>query len=73
MTAGTPPRRRRNTLGPGSASALAASLTLLSGLQYLNSVGPGGVARSLGGLSYLNLSVAGRRTASRYYFDYCDY
>jgi hypothetical protein len=51
MTAGTPPRRRRNTLGPGSASARAASLALLGGLQFLNRVGPGRVAqpsRSLG-------------------------
>jgi hypothetical protein len=48
MTAGAPPRRRRNTLGPGSASALAASLALLGGLPYLNRVGPGGVARSAG-------------------------
>jgi hypothetical protein len=43
-----PPRSKRNTLGPGSASALAASLALLGGLPYLNSVGPGGVARSAG-------------------------
>ena len=55
MTVCAPPSRRRNILGPCSASALAASLA------------------RLGGLSYLNLGVAGRRTASRYYFDYFDY
>jgi hypothetical protein len=48
MTAGAPPRRRRNTLGPCSASARAASLALLGGLQFLNCVGPGGVPRSAG-------------------------
>ena len=74
MTAGAPPRSRRNTLGPGSASARAASIALLGVLQFLNCVGPGraeSLAR-LGGMSCLNLGVAGRRTASRYYFDYCD-
>ncbi len=35
MTAGAPHRHRHNTLGPGSASALAASLTW-RGLSYLN-------------------------------------
>jgi hypothetical protein len=48
MTASGPPRSRRNTLGPGSATALAASLALLGGLPYLNRVGPGGVACSAG-------------------------
>ncbi len=48
MPAGAPPRRRRNTLGPCSASALAVSLARLGGLPYLNRVGPGGVARSAG-------------------------
>jgi hypothetical protein len=48
MTAGAPPRRRRKALGPGSASALAASLARLGGLSYLNRVGPGGVARAAG-------------------------
>ncbi len=43
MTAGAPPRCRRNTLGPCSASALAESLALLGGLPYLNRVGPGGI------------------------------
>jgi hypothetical protein len=61
MTAGAPPLRRRNTLGPCRASALAAFLALLGGLQYLNRVGPGGVARSAGRPVDLNLGVAGRR------------
>jgi hypothetical protein len=39
---------RRSTLGPGSASALAASLAQLGSLSYLNRVGPGDVARSAG-------------------------
>ena len=88
MTAGAPPRSRRNPLGPCCASALAASLTQLGGLSYLNlecsppttpSPSAGGTSvlgaslARLGGLSYLNLGVAGRRKASRYYFDYRDY
>ncbi len=84
MTAGAPPRRRRNALGPCCAWALAASLTQLGGLSYLNlecspptpSPSAGGTSvlgaslARLGGLSYLNLGVAGRRKASRYYFVY---
>ena len=73
MTAGAPPRRRRNTLGPVSASARMESLARLCGLPYLNRVGLTASLARLGGLSYLNLSTAGRRTASRYYTDYCDY
>ncbi len=73
ITAGTPPRRRRNALGSGSASALAASLARLGGLSYLNFVALAALPARLGSLSYLNLGVAGRRKASRYYFDYFDY
>jgi hypothetical protein len=77
MTAGAPPRSRCNTLGHGSASALAGSLAQLGGLQYLNSVGPGGVACSAGRPVVpeprRRRASQGEQDLSRYYIDYCNY